>query len=1255
MKLGWLLKTTAIILLILVAFIGLANRDAAVAAQDGTIKIEGQLWEQLSAGGSADFIIRFGEQADLSPAYAMDWEARGEYVYNALVATASRSQAKAKAMLDRRGLSYQTFFAGNELFVWGGNQVQALELAAMPEIDSIRATRTYQIDPLIQVGAPLASIQWVGDLLANHLITSVDLSPAALDWGIADTKADDFWTTFRVRGEGIVVANIDTGVDYTHVALDQNYRCKANPASSDCWLDPGVKDCNGVSGGPCDANTDGNHFHGTHVMGTMAGDDDPGLAHQVGMAPNVQWIACLGCTNNDCTDFDLNTCADWILAPSGNPAKRPNVVNNSWGSVPDGDAWFLAKVNAWRASGIFPAFSAANSGPKCDSLGDPGSYQQSFASAAHDLNRNIANFSSRGPSAFGHDPYTKPNISAPGVSILSAKPGDAWQLMSGTSQASPHTAGAVALLWSCNPSLVGQVDATFQLLQNNAEAAPAGDCSAPPDRQGNYTYGYGYLDVLAAGNVACGGTLRGHVYDASSDAPIEGVTVMADPVPAGNQLQSMTDQNGYFQIDLPGGTYDISISKAGYIAKTASGVVISAGRSSRMDFHLVFLGEWHSGPTTCFDLTRFDAEYYPGTGLIYILGGHDGSVNQISGTIYSIDPTTGECRDTGTDMPVPIENYTASLVNDGADNLLCSFGGLNATGTAISDVQCYNPSMNAASVVTQLPSEYDGFLPGAQVVVANKVYLFGGNRNNTAPYDQALTFRYDPTNQSFTPIGDLSLARGEIDAAVVDGKIYAFGGSTFDGINVNMQTRTEVMADPGGAGTWDDAAVAELPNPTAEGQAFGFDTSSDTMLAGKVVISGGSPGAGAVAEVITYDTVTDSYDLTFPDLLNARRNQAGVFVSGDLVGSIPGRMWTFGGQQASELPPYMPAEYFEVPFTEVNMTVSPGSLSVRLTQNYELTVPVKISNNGNIPLKWEFHETSSVMTGENTKPISQPMMTETHPLTLSLEANDITGLIAPAPSIPEGAISLILDDGTSENNLGVGGTAEFLWVNRFSPAAGDFPFQLNQIQVYFDSSGIVFVGDQVLLVVYENINSSSDPAQGSNYLNGYAETVKELNAWNIYDLASPVEFFGPGDVIIGVITLEKPGTPYWPAAIDLSTPQGRSWIGWWDPNPLPTPPLLPPPEWGTIDSFGFQAGNWMVRGVGETLPVPWMSEDVTSGTVQPGESSTVHVTFDSHGLAFGDYLARLYINSNDSDTPVYFLPVKMTVGLADIFIPITYR
>ena len=465
----------AVLLLAMAALPLLLTQGFAAPPIPPEKKIEPALLDQITTEGPADLIVRFAEQPDLSAAYRMNWIDRGEFVYQTLAEAAATSQKAAKEYLDGRGLRYQTFVAGNDLYIWAGDLEAVNALAEMREVASLRLARTYYLDPILAKSDTTAE-------------------PHALAWGITDTKANQFWTTFGVQGDGIVVAGIDTGVQYNHPALDQTYKCPGDPGNAACWADPS----NICGGTPCD-----NNGHGSHTMGTMVADDDPTLTYQAGMAPNAQWIACKGCESSSCSSYALNACGDWLLQPGGSTANRPHVVNNSWGGG-GGDAWYLAKVNAWRAAGIFPAFSAGNNGSGCSTLGSPGDYQESFATAAHDSNRNVASFSSRGPSAYGHDPYTKPNISAPGVNVCSTIPTDSWSCgYSGTSMASPHTAGAVALLWSCNPAQIGQIDATFQVLQNTTNAAPAGNCGAPPDGQGNYTYGYGYLDILAAGQSFC--------------------------------------------------------------------------------------------------------------------------------------------------------------------------------------------------------------------------------------------------------------------------------------------------------------------------------------------------------------------------------------------------------------------------------------------------------------------------------------------------------------------------------------------------------------------------------------------------------------------------------------------------------------------------------------------------------------------------------------------------------------------------------
>jgi len=886
---------------LLFAVVMLAGLAPLTVTAQPAAPIEQALLDQL-ADGPANLFVKMSVEADLSAAAGLDWDARGQYVWDAVNQVADATQGPVLDYCAKNGLDCKPMVINNSVFVRSAGLDAAQGLAALPGVAFLRLERVYELDP-INGGAGI-----------NGFVGEAGASPDALAWGITYTKADQFWTAFGVQGDAIKVANIDTGVQWNHPALDQAFACPGAPSDADCWADPS----NICGGSACD-----NNGHGTHTMGTMVADDDPGLTWQAGMAPNATWIACKGCETNSCSDFALTTCANWILAPGGDPANRPHVVNNSWGGG-SGDPWYLSYVQAWVAAGTFPAFSAGNSGSSCGTMGDPGTYQESFASAAHDSGGNIASFSSRGPSPFGHDPYTKPNIASPGVSVCSSVPTNAWSCgYSGTSMASPHSAGAVALLWSCNPGMVGQVDLTFQALQNAAAAAPAGNCGAPPDGEGNYTFGYGYLDVLTAGIAVCGGietgTLEGYVVDQDGD-PVAGATVTAQGAVEGS-INATTDPNGFYTMDLVVGTYNVTASKTNYTSQTQSGVEVLANQTVTLpDFVLTFLGAWTQLPMLpgCPDWTRYDGHYYDG--LVYFLGGR--SDTSTYGDVIYLDPATGTCTDTGANMPDPVSNYTINQVNNGSYDLLCTFGGRAASGTSTLSVQCYNPATNSASIVTTLPTAYTGYTPGGQAVVDNMVYVYGGFNSLASPYELNRTDRYDPVANNFTQVGNLALARAYIDSAVVDGKIYGFGGTVFDGASLYAQTIAEVF-DPA-AGTWNDAAVADLPVASAEGRAWGFDSGSPYVLAGKIVIAGGGQWPAESNEALLYDVATDTYDYDFPNLNISRRDHAGVWVPGD-----PGVMWVFGGRSSAsgyggDLPPYAPPEYYEVPVGGVEQTVTCG-------------------------------------------------------------------------------------------------------------------------------------------------------------------------------------------------------------------------------------------------------------------------------------------------------------------------------------------
>jgi hypothetical protein len=212
-----------------------------------------------------------------------------------------------------------------------------------------------------------------------------------------------------------------------------------------------------------------------------------------------------------------------------------------------------------------------------------------------------------------------------------------------------------------------------------------------------------------------------------------------------------------------------------------------------------------------------------------------------------------------------------------------------------------------------------------------------------------------------------------------------------------------------------------------------------------------------------------------------------------------------------------------------------------------------------------------------------PPADEGDPVELRLEAvvTDSTTLgLDNAPDAPEATVSLKLDDGSGETGLGVGGTKEFLFLNRFTPDPGLFPFELNEIRVGFPGSSGVGVGDEIYLVVYED--ADGNPANGTTFRAQYSATIAGLDSWSVYDLSTPLTMTDVGDVLIGVIARETPGSAYFPAALDTTTTQQRSWVGLWSTSPPPYPPTLPPDDtFDLIDNAGYP-GNWLIRAYGET-------------------------------------------------------------------------
>ncbi|MCI0396211.1 MAG: DUF11 domain-containing protein [Chloroflexi bacterium] len=186
---------------------------------------------------------------------------------------------------------------------------------------------------------------------------------------------------------------------------------------------------------------------------------------------------------------------------------------------------------------------------------------------------------------------------------------------------------------------------------------------------------------------------------------------------------------------------------------------------------------------------------------------------------------------------------------------------------------------------------------------------------------------------------------------------------------------------------------------------------------------------------------------------------------------------------------------------------------------------------------------------------------------------------APPAAMPEAPVNLVVDDGSAENAIGLTAGGQFIWLNRFTPAPADYPFCLNEIQVLFRSGDGINVSEVVDLYVYGD--ADGNPANGATHIASVTGvTVQALDVFSVYPTGG-IAVSGPGDTLVAVVNRTAGTDPgEFPAAIDQTATQMRSWVGLYG-GPPADPPTLPAPTFGTIDSFGFP-GNWMVRGLGET-------------------------------------------------------------------------
>jgi serine protease AprX len=485
----------------------ICSNGVTIAFEGGDNPLEAKIapWlkNNLATTSNNGFLVVLEDQADLRGARLhIRREEKIRSVHEMLHSKSKKTQADLQKWLDERGIKYKPYSIVNMIHVYGDETLVSI-LASRPDVKRIEGNPAIRgIGPRDFIKLEATNEEQSNVLKGQDRISS----PSVVEWNIAKIRTPEVWSTFDITGTGIVVAGNDTGVQWDHPALINNYR-GWNGSQVDHkynWLDA----INNVST-PYDDNG-----HGTHTLGTVMGDDR--VTNKIGVAPGAQWIACRNMDNGYGTPATYLECLEFFLAPypmGGNPSqgdtsKAPHIINNSWYCpLEEGCSHdtLLDAVNSLRAAGIMVVAAAGNFGPACTTINSPPAiYDASFSVGATNSNDGIASFSSRGPITIDSSNRLKPNISAPGVGIRSSVTLGTYTQMSGTSMASPHVAGAVALLWSAVPDLLGNIEATeYTITQTGVPRTTSQTCGGIPGTQvPNNTYGWGRLDIFSAVSAA---------------------------------------------------------------------------------------------------------------------------------------------------------------------------------------------------------------------------------------------------------------------------------------------------------------------------------------------------------------------------------------------------------------------------------------------------------------------------------------------------------------------------------------------------------------------------------------------------------------------------------------------------------------------------------------------------------------------------------------------------------------------------------
>lgn len=494
------------------------------------VEVSSRLQDALNRASENDYIkvlVLLRSQVDLAAldqqlySQKSSMQQRAYQVITALKQNAESTQSSLKSYLDSKlessdVFTYQAFWISNLFTIEAKTQVvyELMNRLDVAEMD---------LDALLELDKP--------EKVEGFVEGTESVEP-----GLRIINAHLLWAQ-GITGQGRLVMDIDTGVFPNHPALNFKWRGNHVP-SNQAWFDP--------AGTTVPSDCDG---HGSHTMGTMVGWS-PTTGDTVGVAPDAEWIAAKTICSSPHTSNSV-AAFQWAIDPDGNPSTiddMPDAINNSWYDpdvTNECSGIYKTTLDAVEAAGIAVVFSAGNNGPGTSTITKPKNINTNnvnvMCTAAIDgasyLGGNtnpIASFSSRGPSLCGGTGslLIKPEVSAPGVSVRSSGSATGYTVLSGTSMASPHVAGAVALLKQFAPNLTGKQ--ILEALYNTAvDLGAAGE---------DNNYGMGLIDVYAA-FLSLGtpdSTVPDPITDLSAGSPTSNSLTLQWTVPYDSSMNGVT-------------------------------------------------------------------------------------------------------------------------------------------------------------------------------------------------------------------------------------------------------------------------------------------------------------------------------------------------------------------------------------------------------------------------------------------------------------------------------------------------------------------------------------------------------------------------------------------------------------------------------------------------------------------------------------------------------------------------------------------